>query len=181
MEHRPRERTGGSMRTAVLLSAAGCLGLATAMALPPGGAEKGAKAPAADAKAGPIAALVRQLGDDRYSRREAASKALEALGEKALPEVVEAAAASKDLEVRRRAGLLVRRVMARSQTSKSTGMTFVRIEAGLLHMGSPAAEKNRRGDEALHRVWVNRPFYLGAYEVTQEEYQKVMKYNPSWF
>jgi uncharacterized protein (TIGR03067 family) len=55
-----------------------------------------------------LAALVRQLGDDSYSKREAASKVLGALGAPALP-ALRRAAASADPEVRRRAARLVTR------------------------------------------------------------------------
>ena len=54
-----------------------------------------------------IAAWVRQLGDDRFEHREAASRALARAGEPAL-DAVRAAAASKDPEVRRRAAQLMR-------------------------------------------------------------------------
>lgn len=53
-----------------------------------------------------LAALVRQLGDDSYLKREAASRALAALGAPALP-ALRKAAASADPEVRRRAARLV--------------------------------------------------------------------------
>jgi uncharacterized protein (TIGR03067 family) len=55
-----------------------------------------------------IAQLIKQLGDDEFKKREAASKALEAIGEPALPALRKAIASSSDLEVRRRASELVR-------------------------------------------------------------------------
>lgn len=54
-------------------------------------------------------ALVRQLGDAAYARREAAERALVGLGEAALP-ALRQAAASDDAEVRRRAGRVAARV-----------------------------------------------------------------------
>src|SRR5262249_6610035 len=58
------------------------------------------------------AALVRQLGDGKFAKREAAGKALEALGAPALPALREAAA-SKDAEVRRRAERLIAAITQR--------------------------------------------------------------------
>jgi formylglycine-generating enzyme required for sulfatase activity/serine/threonine protein kinase len=64
----------------------------------------------------------------------------------------------------------------------SIGMKLVRIPAGKFLMGSPANEEGRYPDEGpQHEVEITQPFYMGAYEVTQEEYQKVMGTNPSWF
>jgi uncharacterized protein (TIGR03067 family) len=60
-----------------------------------------------------IGPLITQLGDDEYARREAASKALEVIGEKALPQLRKAAS-SADLEVRRRARKLVGAIMRRA-------------------------------------------------------------------
>ena len=53
-----------------------------------------------------IERLIRQLGADRYADREAASKALAALGKPALP-ALKTACAAKDAEVRKRARRLV--------------------------------------------------------------------------
>ena len=59
------------------------------------------------------------------------------------------------------------------------GMVFVPIPAGEFQMGSPKSEPGHRGDERQHLVRIAKPFYLSAYEVTQEQYNKVMGNNPS--
>jgi formylglycine-generating enzyme len=66
-------------------------------------------------------------------------------------------------------------------TEGLTGMRFVHIPAGEFAMGSPANEPGHQKDETLHRVVISRPFYLGATEVTQRQWQAVMGYNPSAF
>jgi len=65
--------------------------------------------------------------------------------------------------------------------TNSIGMKLVLIPAGEFMMGSPESEQGRKDYEHLHRVRITRPFYLGVYEVTQAEYERVMKANPSWF
>ena len=65
--------------------------------------------------------------------------------------------------------------------TNSIGMKLVLIPAGEFLMGSPASEKDRSSDESQQRVQITKPFWLGMYEVTQGEYQKVMGKNPSWF
>jgi formylglycine-generating enzyme required for sulfatase activity len=71
--------------------------------------------------------------------------------------------------------------MHAARNSKSLGLETVVIQEGEFQMGSPATEANRRTDETRHKVRLSRPFLLGVYEVTQEEYEKVMQANPSWF
>jgi formylglycine-generating enzyme required for sulfatase activity len=65
--------------------------------------------------------------------------------------------------------------------TNSIGMKLVFIPAGKFTMGSPNDEANRSADEQQHEVAITREFYLGVYEVTQEEYETVMGQNPSWF
>lgn len=57
---------------------------------------------------------------------------------------------------------------------------FVLIPGGAFQMGSPEEEAWRSEDETQHTVTVS-DFYMGIYELTQEEYQEVMGENPSSF
>src|SRR5688572_29800551 len=83
--------------------------------------------PAKDRDRERIDALVRQLGHDKYPKREAARKELEVLGEKALPAIREAQG-SRDLNFNTLAKQLTRSIMARSGKSKTTGMELVVID-----------------------------------------------------
>jgi formylglycine-generating enzyme required for sulfatase activity len=46
-------------------------------------------------------------------------------------------------------------------------------------MGSPASQIGRKSDETQYEVTLTKPFYMGKYEVTQEQWQAVMGDNPS--
>jgi formylglycine-generating enzyme required for sulfatase activity len=59
---------------------------------------------------------------------------------------------------------------------------FKLIPAGEFLMGSPESDSDaRRYEKPQHKVRITKPFYLGVYEVTQAEYEKVMGKNPSEF
>lgn len=62
----------------------------------------------------------------------------------------------------------------------SIGMKLVYIPPGKFTMGSPKNEKDRGDKEDQHEVEISKGFYMGAYEVTQEEYETVMGKNPSF-
>jgi serine/threonine protein kinase len=63
----------------------------------------------------------------------------------------------------------------------SLGMKLVLIRAGRFLMGSPTSDSTHLADEELHEAVIDHPYYLGVYEVTQEEWSKVMGSNPSHF
>ena len=64
---------------------------------------------------------------------------------------------------------------------EKTGMVLVYVPAGHFTMGSPGDEAGRKDEETQHRVRLTQGFYLGKYEVTQGQWEKVMGNNPSFF
>lgn len=65
---------------------------------------------------------------------------------------------------------------------KGIRMTLALIPAGEFVMGSGAAEKGRKDNEGpVRKVFISKPFYMGIYEVTQEQYNAVMGNNPAKF
>ena len=58
---------------------------------------------------------------------------------------------------------------------------FVTIKAGSFTMGSPATEACRRKNEDQHKVTLTHDFEIQATEVTQTQFQAVMKYVASHF
>ena len=57
---------------------------------------------------------------------------------------------------------------------KDLKLNLVFIPAGKVMMGSPASEKGRSADETQHEVTLTKPYYMGKYEVMQEQYEAVM-------
>ncbi len=57
---------------------------------------------------------------------------------------------------------------------KGVTMKLVLVPAGSFKMGSPTDEVGREDTELLHRVELSRPFYMGAFEVTQAQYEAVL-------
>lgn len=62
--------------------------------------------------------------------------------------------------------------------TNSVGMKLALIPAGKFMMGSPLDEVERDPEELLHEVTISKPFYIGVFEVTQAEYEKVTGKKP---
>ncbi|MGL5065030.1 MAG: SUMF1/EgtB/PvdO family nonheme iron enzyme [Microcoleus sp.] len=60
-------------------------------------------------------------------------------------------------------------------------LDLVAIPGGSFVMGSPNTEVGRSNDEGPVRTVKISPFFMGKYEITQEQYQAVMGNNPSNF
>jgi formylglycine-generating enzyme required for sulfatase activity len=69
-----------------------------------------------------------------------------------------------------------------AQADSLASMKRVLIPSGKFMMGSPKDEKDREDSEGPQReVTISKPFYMGVYAVTQEQYEQVMGKNPSNF
>jgi formylglycine-generating enzyme required for sulfatase activity len=73
------------------------------------------------------------------------------------------------------------KAQAPKEITNSIGMKLVLIPKGTFMMGSPESEEGRQKDETQHEVTISKDYYLGVYEVTQAQYEKVMGKNPSYF
>ncbi|MBO3459925.1 SUMF1/EgtB/PvdO family nonheme iron enzyme [Aetokthonos hydrillicola Thurmond2011] len=63
----------------------------------------------------------------------------------------------------------------------SITLEMISIPAGSFQMGSPLGEKGRRDDEQPQHMVKVPTFFIGRFEVTQEQYQQIMGKNPSNF
>jgi formylglycine-generating enzyme required for sulfatase activity/serine/threonine protein kinase len=68
------------------------------------------------------------------------------------------------------------------EVTNAVGMKLLLIPGGSFRMGSPGGEAGRSDDEGPpHAVVIGGNFYLGAFPVTQGQYQQVRGDNPSHF
>lgn len=63
----------------------------------------------------------------------------------------------------------------------SNTLEMVEIPGGQFLMGSPLTEKERNPNEGPQHPMTVKPFFMGKFTVTQEQYQAVMDINPSYF
>ena len=63
--------------------------------------------------------------------------------------------------------------------SNSIGMKLVLIPSGTFTMGSLCGQV--QGGVSPHEVTITKSYYLGVYEVTQGQYERVMGKNPSYY
>lgn len=65
---------------------------------------------------------------------------------------------------------------------RDIGIEMKLIEAGEFTMGADSSQAgNNDSERPTHRVKISKHFYIGVYEVTQDQYEKVMGANPSHF
>jgi formylglycine-generating enzyme required for sulfatase activity len=87
---------------------------------------------------------------------------------------------AKAREVQKEAAKRLQKEMEeKADLGNGTNLDMVLIPAGRFMMGSPASEKGHRNDETEHEVTLTKPFYMGKYEVTQEQWQAIIQNNPS--
>jgi formylglycine-generating enzyme required for sulfatase activity len=77
------------------------------------------------------------------------------------------------------AKILQKEVEEKADLGKGIKLDLVLIPAGKFMMGSPASENGRDNNETQHEATLTKPFYMGKYEVTQEQWEGVMGNNPS--
>ena len=68
-----------------------------------------------------------------------------------------------------------------TETHRTTKMVLRRIAKGSFRMGSPSGELGREGNEVLHRVTLTKDYYIGVFEVTQKQWERVMGTWPSYY
>jgi formylglycine-generating enzyme required for sulfatase activity len=68
-----------------------------------------------------------------------------------------------------------------TEEHRTTKLVLRRIPAGTFTMGSPSWERGRFSDETQHEVTLTQDFHIGVFEVTQEQWYRVMGRWPSWF
>ncbi len=57
-------------------------------------------------------------------------------------------------------------------------LEMVWIEPGTFMMGSPESENGREDNEIQHKVTISEGFWIGKYEITQMQWEKVMNTQP---
>ncbi len=150
------------------------------------GAAKPETAPSAQAAsaAQPLSA------DDAARRAKAEAEIAKAEAEQAKTEAAEAKARAAELE-RKLAEIASAEMKAEKEAATAkqgdvtvddfTGMKLAYVPGGCFNMGSSADGKDYQADEGpTHKVCV-ASFWMGQYEVTQGQWEKIMGANPSKF
>ncbi|MCE9613859.1 MAG: formylglycine-generating enzyme family protein [Lentisphaerae bacterium] len=68
-----------------------------------------------------------------------------------------------------------------NDTYKTEQILLRRIPGGSFTMGSPSNELGRYTDEAQHQATLTKDLYVGVFEVTQKQWERVMGTWPSYF
>ncbi|MCW5200163.1 SUMF1/EgtB/PvdO family nonheme iron enzyme, partial [Desulfobulbus sp. F1] len=173
------------------------------------GAAKPETAPSAQAAPSAQPSSVPPANDEGARRAKAEAEAAKTEAEQAKTEAAEAKARAAELErklteiasaemkaeeeaERRAAAVEAERKAAEEKQAAEpkqgditvddfTGMKLACVPGGCFNMGSPPDEENRYvGESPVHKVCLDS-FWMGQYEVTQGQWEKVMGDNPSKF
>lgn len=134
--------------------------------------------PAPPAQDEVVQKLIDRLGTDDYPDREAATRELFLMGDRPLAFLRTAAAGSPNAETRWRAQHIL---TLPARESPATGLKLTLIRPGEFRQGSPDNETGRFPDEEQHSTRISQAYYLGTYEVSQSEFRRVLKLEPSSF
>ena len=113
-----------------------------------------------------VAAAAKKIEDDRKAAAKKAAEAnlLEAPFNEAKAEEFQKSVAKS----------LKKEVEAKTDLGNGVSLDMVLIPAGKFKMGSPVNEQPRGKNETQHEVTLMTPFYMGKYEVTQDQWDSVM-------
>jgi formylglycine-generating enzyme required for sulfatase activity len=102
---------------------------------------------------------------------------------KATPPLLKAPFTEKEAKEAREAWAkyLGRKVEEEVDLGDGVKLVLVLIPPGSFTMGSPKEEEGPFPNDAPHPVTITKPFYIGKYAVTQEQYTKVAGSNPSFY
>lgn len=65
--------------------------------------------------------------------------------------------------------------------ANAMGMEFVQVPAGEFQVGCSPGDRECAGDEKpVHTVKISKLFFIGKFEVTQEQWRTLMGGNPSY-
>lgn len=70
---------------------------------------------------------------------------------------------------------------AGNELYKSSVLVLRKVEGNTFSMGSPITELGRGSDEVQHQVTLDSDFYIGVFEVTQQQWELVMGSSPSLY
>jgi len=83
-------------------------------------------------------------------------------------------------EAQKKAAMILHKeVEEKADLGAGIKLDMVLIPAGKFMMGSQGSEVGRKSDEMQYEVTLTNPYYIGKYEVTQEQWQAIMGNNPS--
>ena len=86
------------------------------------------------------------------------------------------------LEEKRESAIIRKKNVTKEEVINSIGVTLRLIPKGTFLMGSPDSDEHAREEEKpQHKVRIASPFYIGVYQITQEQYNMVTGKNPSLF